>query len=122
MKNTILEYMRTNTYGFRNAKPRCDIISALNKLGYTIGDRSFRKICEELKKEKHIATNCKDGYYFIPLFVLRDPEEIAALEHSINDKRSRARMLFDEADAMAERLIAERIRPQGQQELFVGVR
>lgn len=98
-KLRILDWMKNHTYGVRNARPRKDICEALS-----LEDRAFRELCEDLKLEGHIATNSSDGYYFIPLVLGNDPVEIAALKHSINDKRSRAIKLLNQAKKMGEHL------------------
>ena len=101
MKDRILEYMEKNCCGFRRGKPRKEICEALG-----IPDRALRQIAEELKREGHIATNVKDGYYFLPLVVRHDPDEILAYKHSISDKRSRAVKLLHEAQEMDKHLRA----------------
>jgi len=99
IKVQILEWMQKNAHGFRNAKPRHEICDAL-----VLEDRLLRSLCTDLKRAGHIATNSQSGYYFIPLVVINDPEEIEALKHSINDMRSRAFDLLETAKAMAARL------------------
>ena len=97
MKNQIKNWMMANTLGYRNAKPRHEICAALG-----IDDRSFRRHAQVLKTEGHIASNSFDGYWAIPLVITPDQvAEISALRHAINDKRSRAYALLDEAKAMA---------------------
>lgn len=98
VKNQVLDYMMTHCLGVRNAKPRRFICEEL-----VLEDRYFRSICEELKREGHIATTSSDGYFAIPL-VCNDPADIEAIKHSIADKRSRAYTLIEEANEMAKRL------------------
>ena len=108
MKNRILAYMDKECCGFRRGKPRKEICEALG-----IEDREFRRIAEILKREGHIATNVKDGYYYLPLVVKNDPDEILAYKHSISDKRSRAVSLLADAKLMEKHLKA-RIDEQAQ--------
>lgn len=122
-KKTVFDYLYKNCLGSWNAKFKKLILPEIvfvNEAAFTYitKERYFRRIISELKKEGHVYSSNKCGYWFGVLYT-QDQEEINMMKLALIEDKHRALNILGGIDRKLNKLEAlQRDINQNQQQFF----